>query len=104
VSKAAAARAAVARRTSSMNAPVSSASCNGRVVSAEQPMFAPPIPVGLMPEGRGELELRLQPMIERPSYRLAFLLPDEIDTHRDFIISSSVASEGVSDSCILSVP
>jgi hypothetical protein len=38
-----------------------------------------------VPEGRGELELRLQPMVECPSYRFAFLLPDEIGTHRDFI-------------------
>ena len=27
-------------------------------------------PEGIVPEGRGELELRLQPMFERPSYRL----------------------------------
>lgn len=38
-----------------------------------------------MPEGRGELELRLQPMVERPSYRFAFLLPDEIGADRDFV-------------------
>jgi hypothetical protein len=34
-----------------------------------------------MPEGRRELEFRLQPMVECPSYRFAFLLPDEIGTH-----------------------
>jgi hypothetical protein len=38
-----------------------------------------------VPEGRGELELRLEPMVECPSYRFAFLLPDEIGAHRDFI-------------------
>jgi hypothetical protein len=38
-----------------------------------------------MPEGRGELELGLQPMVERPSYRFAFLLPDKIGAQRDFI-------------------
>ena len=41
-----------------------------------------------MPEGRGELEFRLQPMVERRSYRLAFLLPDEIGAHLDFIFGS----------------
>ena len=30
-----------------------------------------------MPERRGEMELSLQPMVERPSFRLALLLPDE---------------------------
>ena len=40
-----------------------------------------------MPEGRGELELRLQPMVERPSYWFAFLLPDEIGAHCDFIFA-----------------
>jgi hypothetical protein len=38
-----------------------------------------------MPEGRGELELRLQPMVERPSYRFAFLLPDEICAYRNLL-------------------
>ncbi len=38
-----------------------------------------------MPERRGELELSLQPMVERPSFRLALLLPDEIGAHRYFI-------------------
>ena len=37
-----------------------------------------------MPERRGELELSLQPVVERPSFRFAFLLPDEIGAHRDF--------------------
>jgi hypothetical protein len=44
-------------------------------------------PEGIVPEGRGELELRLQPMVERPSYRFAFLLPDEIGAHCDFIFA-----------------
>ena len=39
-----------------------------------------------MPEGRGELELSLQPMIERPSFWLAFVLPNELGTHCDFIL------------------
>ena len=52
------------------------------------------IPVGLMPERRGELELSLQPMVERPSFRLAFLLPDEIGANRDFIFSCSRTSIG----------
>jgi len=47
-----------------------------------------------MPEGRGELELRLQPMVERPSYRFAFLLPDEIGAHRDFIFGCLRTSVG----------
>jgi hypothetical protein len=47
-----------------------------------------------MPEGRGELELRLQPMVERPSYRFAFLLPDEIGAHRDFIFGCFRTSVG----------
>ena len=50
------------------------------VVSAKQPMSR-----GNRARGSGELELRLQPMVERPSYRFAFLLPDEIGANRDFI-------------------
>ena len=57
-------------------------------------MVAPLIPEGLMPEGRGELELRLQPMVERPSCRFAFLLPDEIGAHRDFIFGCFRTSVG----------
>jgi hypothetical protein len=40
---------------------------------------------GIVPEGRGELELGLQPIVERPSYRFALLLPDEIGAHRNHI-------------------
>ena len=47
-----------------------------------------------MPEGRGELEFRLQPMVKRPSYRFAFLFPDEIGAHRDFIFSCFRTSVG----------
>jgi hypothetical protein len=47
-----------------------------------------------MPEGRSELELRLQPMVECPSYRFAFLLPDEIGAHRDFIFGCFRTSVG----------
>ena len=57
-------------------------------------MFAPPVPEGLVPEGRGELEFRLQPMVKRPSYRFAFLFPDEIGAHRDFIFSCFRTSVG----------
>jgi hypothetical protein len=70
-----------------MNTAVSSASCSEwtrgwRGAADVSPLL---IPEGLMPEGRGELDLRSQPMIERSSYRFAFLLPDEIGAHRDFI-------------------
>jgi hypothetical protein len=47
-----------------------------------------------MPEGRGELELGLQPMVERPSYRFAFLLPDEIGADRDFVFGCFGTSVG----------
>lgn len=47
-----------------------------------------------MPERRGELELSLQPMVERPSFRFAFLLPDEISAHRDFIFGCFRTSVG----------
>jgi hypothetical protein len=47
-----------------------------------------------VPEGRGELEFRLQPMVKRPSYRFAFLFPDEIGAHRDFIFSCLRTSVG----------
>jgi hypothetical protein len=47
-----------------------------------------------MPEGCGELELRLRPMVERPSYRFAFLLPDEIGAHCDFIFGCFRMSVG----------
>ena len=52
------------------------------------------IPEGLVPEGRGELEFRLQPMVKRPSYRFALLFPDEIGAHRDFIFSWLTMSVG----------
>ena len=42
-----------------------------------------------MPEGRRELEFRLQPMVEGPSHRFAFLLPDKIGAHRGFILTCS---------------
>ena len=47
-----------------------------------------------MPKRRGELELRLQPVVERPSYWSAFLLPNEIGTHLDFIFGSFSTSGG----------
>jgi hypothetical protein len=47
-----------------------------------------------MPERCGELELGLQPMVERSSYRFAFLLPDEIGTHLDFIFGNFRTSVG----------
>ncbi|MGB9276761.1 MAG: hypothetical protein WCC08_16140, partial [Terrimicrobiaceae bacterium] len=50
------------------------------------------VPKGLVPVGRGELKLRLQPMVERTSFRFAFLLPNEIGAHRDFIVSWSRTS------------
>ena len=43
------------------------------------------MPEGLMPKGRRELKLGLQPMVERPSFRFALLLPDVIGAHCDFI-------------------
>jgi hypothetical protein len=52
------------------------------------------IPERLMPERRGELELSLQPVVERPSFRLVFLLPDEIGANRDFIFGCSRTSVG----------
>ena len=45
-----------------------------------------------MPEGRRELEFRLQPMVEGPSHRFAFLLPDKIGAHRGFILGCSRTS------------
>jgi hypothetical protein len=39
-----------------------------------------------MPKRGGELKLSLQPMIERPSFWLAFVLPNELGTHCDFIL------------------
>ena len=47
-----------------------------------------------MPERCRELELRLQPMVERMPYRFAFLLPDEIGAHRDFIFGCFRTSVG----------
>ena len=41
-------------------------------------------PEGLMPKGGRELEFRLQPIVERSSFRLAFLFPDVIGAYRDF--------------------
>ncbi len=53
--------------------------------SAEPPMLAPPDTRRTHARERGELELSLQPMVQRPSLRFAFLFPDEIGAHRDFI-------------------
>ena len=47
-----------------------------------------------MPERRGELEFSLQPMVKRPSFRFALLLPNEIGAHRDFIFSCFTMSVG----------
>jgi len=52
------------------------------------------MPEGLMPDGRGELELRLQPMVESPSYGPAFLLPDAIGAHPDFMFGCFRTSVG----------
>ena len=79
---------------SSMNASVTS--CHfGEVWMRGQPSMASLlIPERLMPERRGELELSLQPVVERPSFRLVFLLPDEIGANRDFIFGCSRTSVG----------
>jgi hypothetical protein len=47
-----------------------------------------------MPKGRRELELGLQPMVERPSFRFALLLPDVIGAHCDFIFGCFRMSVG----------
>jgi hypothetical protein len=52
------------------------------------------MPEGLMPKGRRELELGLQPMVERPSFRFALLLPDVIGAHCDFIVGCFSMSVG----------
>ena len=52
------------------------------------------IPEGFVPERCRELELRLEPMVERTPYRFAFLLPDEIGAHRDFIFGCFRTSVG----------
>jgi hypothetical protein len=57
-------------------------------------MFVLLKPEGLMPEGRSELKLSLQPVVERPPFRLALVLPNEIGAHRDFFFSSCRTSVG----------
>ena len=52
------------------------------------------MPEGLMPKGRRELEVGLQPMVERPSFRFALLLPDVIGAHCDFIVDCFRMSVG----------
>ena len=52
------------------------------------------IPEGFVPERCRDLELRLEPMVERTPYRFAFLLPDEIGAHRDFIFGCFRTSVG----------
>ena len=69
----------------------SSSAFSGRRSDRCSPLL---IPEGLVPEGRGELEFRLQPMVKRPSYRFAFLFPDEIGADRDFIFSCFRTSVG----------
>ena len=54
------------------------------------------MPEGLMPKRRAELQLCLQPIVESPSLRFSFLLPDEIGAHRDVV---SVAAKQASDIC-----
>ena len=44
------------------------------------------IPEEIMPERCCKLEFRLQPMVKRPSNWFAFLLPDKIGTHCDFLL------------------
>ena len=66
---------------------VDTPTCAATPTSTVIPVTAPAamIPEGLVPERRCKLEFRLQPMVERASCRFAYLLPDEIGTHRDFI-------------------
>jgi hypothetical protein len=45
-----------------------------------------------MPERCCKLELRLQPVVECPSHRFAFLLPDKIGAHCRFIFGCSRTS------------
>ncbi len=47
-----------------------------------------------MPKRRAELQLCLQPIVESPSLRFSFLLPDEIGAHRDVVFGCCKTSVG----------
>jgi hypothetical protein len=65
----------------------------GRVFKRSGQLLARPlIQEGLMPERRCELEFRLQPMVKCAPHRLAFLLPNEIGAHCNFIFGCSRTS------------